>query len=466
MINPIEKEKEQENKPTMSWNELLDRTKEVEQIKSILQNLNMSDINSKRGIYLYGNSGIGKTTFMENILTEMNYHIIRYEVSDIKNKTMLDEIVHNHISNNSILSMFHKKPKKNILFIDEIDAMISSDKSGLNTLIKLIRPKKTKKQKTEKISFLPIVFIGNYYVDKKIKELIKVCHTIELKTPTNDQIQTILERSLPPSLHFHQVTFVHELVSFVQNDFRKIVILVDILKHCSIENSKDISTILKNIFCLKSYNENAKETVRNLMIQPFPIKEHNVILNETDRTIIGLLWHENIVNGLEKEKTEISIPFYLKQLENMCFSDYIDKITFQHQIWQFNEMSSLMKTFYNHKLYHDDSNISKELYKMNNKENEIRFTKVLTKYSTEYNNFLFLQYLCQQLMMDKKDVISFFTELREKYEDYNEVLPLLENYEISKLNIQRMYRFLDNNIKDDKVVDLGEDVEGEEDIDE
>jgi hypothetical protein len=29
-----------------------------------------------------------------------------------------------------------------------------------------------------------------------------------------------------------------------------------------------------------------------------------------------------------------------------------------------------------------------------------------------------------------------------------------------------MYRFLDNNIKDDKVVDLGEDIDGEEDIDE
>ena len=59
--------------------------------------------------------------------------------------------------------------------------------------------------------------------------------------------------------------------------------------------------------------------------------------------------------------------------------------------------------------------------------------------------------------MDKKDLICFFMELKEKYSDYNDVLPIFENYEISKLNVQRIYRFLENNIKDDKVmIDLEE----------
>jgi hypothetical protein len=61
--------------------------------------------------------------------------------------------------------------------------------------------------------------------------------------------------------------------------------------------------------------------------------------------------------------------------------------------------------------------------------------------------------------MDKKDLITFFTELKAKYEDYNDVLPLFENYEISRLNIQRIYRFLENNIKDDKNIDLDEEID-------
>ena len=39
---------------------------------------------------------------------------------------------------------------------------------------------------------------------------------------------------------------------------------------------------------------------------------------------------------------------------------------------------------------------------------KVRFTKVLTKYSTEYNNMLFTQNLCEELNMDKKDMFSYF----------------------------------------------------------
>ena len=452
--------KKSENSHTLNWNEILNRGEEVNKIKSFLKNIDINNIQSKRGIYLYGNSGIGKTLFMENILKEMDYNIIYYDVGDIKNKSIIDEIINNNISSNSILSMFQKKPKKNIIFIDEIDAMNTGDKSGLNTLIKLIRPKKTKKQKMEKISLLPIIFIGNYYIDKKIKELIKVCHTIELKTPNSIEISNILEHYilLSPRNDISYKLYLNEMVQFIQNDFRKLMMIIDIFNNEHFKNI-NIYDILKHIFCLKSYNENSKETVRNMMIQHYPIQDHIVILNETERTIIGLLWHENVVNSLEKQKLELSLPFYLKQLDNMCFSDYIDKITFQNQIWQFNEMSSLMKTFYNHKIFHENKNILKNVYSSNNKDEEIRFTKVLTKYSTEYNNFLFIQYLCNQLNMDKKDLITFFSELKEKYEDYNEILPLFENYEISKLNIQRIYRFLDNNIRDDKSLDVDEEMD-------
>ena len=37
--------------------------------------------------------------------------------------------------------------------MDEIDGMNNGDKGGINSLIKLIRPKKTKKQKLEEVTF-------------------------------------------------------------------------------------------------------------------------------------------------------------------------------------------------------------------------------------------------------------------------------------------------------------------------
>jgi hypothetical protein len=178
-------------------------------------------------------------------------------------------------------------------------------------------------------------------------------------------------------------------------------------------------------------------------------------MNETDRTIVALLWHENIVDALSTMPVNKTFPFYLKILKNMCFADYIDRITFQSQIWQFNEMSSLIKTFYNNKLYHQ--NFPKEEISYN--PSEIRFTKVLTKYSTEYNNIIFIYNLCQELNMDRKDIIAFFQELRLYYGDQfynqtdilNEVENLFEDYNITKLDIKRMYRYLDKNVKKDVI---------------
>jgi uncharacterized protein YdiU (UPF0061 family) len=100
-------------------------------------------------------------------------------------------------------------------------------------------------------------------------------------------------------------------------------------------------------------------------------------------------------------------------------------------------MSSLIKTFSSNKLFHDDIKP-----KQKTKLNDIRFTKVLTKYSTEYNNSTFIQELCQKLSLDKKDTFSFFLDLRNKYTD-EEINTIFESYEITKLDINRIYRYLD-----------------------
>ena len=86
----------------------------------------------------------------------------------------------------------------------------------------------------------------------------------------------------------------------------------------------------------------------------------------------------------------------------------------------------------------------------------IRFTKVLTKYSTEYNNSLFLQDLSKFLSMDKKDTISFFKYLRNNFTIEN-IQDILELYEINTLEINRIYRYIDKNNKNcsnDKINDI------------
>ena len=409
-------------------NKILDRENDVCKIKEILQNfeMNKKDLLIKRGIYIYGDPGGGKTTFVTNLLKEMNYDVIKYDAGDIRNKCIIDTITKHNMSDKNIMSLFNKKIQRIAIVMDEIDGMNSGDKGGINTLIKLIRPKKTKKQKLEETTMNPIICIGNYHVDKKIKELIKVCHVFELKSPNNLQMSLLM-----PDM---EEEYKKKITDFVQGDFRKLNTIYKIYK----KNESILKNeLFINIFQKKIYNDDSKKITQKLITSKYNIEDHNTLMNETDRTIVGLLWHENVIDVLTKIDSEVSVPFYCDLLDNMCFADYIDRITFQKQIWQFNEMSSLIKSFKNNHLFH---NTFKKKIKYNH--SDVRFTKVLTKYSTEYNNSTFVQNLCQELGMDKKDMISFFFDLKKKYSD-TEVFPLFENYEITKLDIHRIYRYLE-----------------------
>jgi hypothetical protein len=109
-------------------------------------------------------------------------------------------------------------------------------------------------------------------------------------------------------------------------------------------------------------------------------------------------------------------------------------------------MSSLIKTFKNNATYHKHF-ASKKKQRFN--PTEVRFTKVLTKYSTEYNNSIFIQNLCQELSMDKNDMFAFFLDLKNKHNSDNDIYLTFENYDISKLDINRMYRYLEKYTKED-----------------
>ena len=127
----------------------------------------------------------------------MNYDVILFDAGDVRNKNIIEDITKHNMSDKNILSLFHQTSKKIAIIMDEIDGMNSGDKGGINALIKLIRPKKTKKQKKEQITMNPIICIGNYHIDKKIKEMMKICDVIEIKMPTKEQVKNLLGLLMP-----------------------------------------------------------------------------------------------------------------------------------------------------------------------------------------------------------------------------------------------------------------------------
>ena len=427
---------------------IFERQTTTDNIKSILNDFDKkcNELTYKKGIYIYGSPGSGKSTFVMNLLKEMGYDVIKYDAGDVRNTGLINTITSNNISNRNVLDMMAGKVKKIAIVMDEIDGMNNGDKGGITALIKLIRQKKTKKQKLENSTMNPIICIGNYCIDKKIRELMKVCNTFELKLPTMKQIDHILVTLFPELNNDNNQEKKQTLLEYIQCDVRKLNFVYDIYsKNPLLLEGNSLSLIFQR----KSSNEDSKRITKTLINNYVSLNQHNRVMNETERTIVALLWHENIVDMIEKYDRCKSIPVYQKILDKMCYADYIDRITFQNQIWQFNEMSSLMKTFHNNKIYHDNFPENKNMFVTS----EVRFTKVLTKYSTEYNNMMFIYGLCQELDIDKSELIFMFQEIRlmMNNDETNDINKIFENYNINKLDIQRMYRYMDKSVKKDMI---------------
>ncbi len=414
---------------------------------------NEEKLAAKKGIYVYGEPGIGKSYFVKRVLKEMNYEMVMYDTGMVRNKDLFDIISSNNMSNFSVLSMLKRQPKKIAIVMDDINSMNNGDKGSLSALIKIIRPKKTKKHKAEDTSMNPIICIGNGLtnVGKKITELIKICHVIELKRPNTAQIGNLLAFQYP-SIHKAEI---EKLTGYIQNDFNKLKIIMNMYT-----NHSDVlyNSVFQDIFHLNSNNDGNKKIVKQVFnSRNLKIEDHLSLIGETERTTVGLYWHENVPDIIER--TNLSKPqqvdLYLQLLTSMCFADYMDRVTFQKQIWKFNEMSSLIKTFKTQYILH--SHLTRESDKGsccldNNRvlypwdKSNIRFTKILTKYSNEFNNFVFFQTIGEKMGLDRKDIYYFFMKLKTQTPMTKTNLVAdnnpLSRENISCMDIKRIYKFI------------------------
>ena len=420
----------------INFNNILKRNNIEYCIEKLLHKI-IKNEESKKGIYIYGEYGIGKTQFILNLLKKNNYDILYYDSISIKNKNIIQNISNNNLSTNNVYNLFYNNNKKIVVVIDDINSFNNGDKIILTNLIKLIREKKTKKQKIEQSTNNPIICINTLNNDKKILELMNVCNVFELKKPKNEEIIEIINIFIPEFKLFEK-NLINNILDFLNNRLYGLNKLYFYYKN----------NLLKEIFINKNnntYNINCiKSNTKLLLENKLNIKNINYIL-ESNRTIVSLLFHENLINLLN-----INIEQYLEILENYIYSDYIDRIIFQKQIWQLIEINYIIKIFYSNFLLNKFNLLTKNI----NIENII-FTKILTKYSSEYNNFIFIYNLLQLFLIDKKDILLLMNN--QNINNINEISEKFYFLNITKLEIIRINKFIKSIINYNNKIEKNDD---------
>src|SRR5210317_311458 len=107
----------------LNLNEILGREELSTLIKKIINDSEKDKKNFvlKRGIYIYGTPGCGKTQFVTNLLKDLNYDIIKFDTGDMRNKNVIETLKNDNMSDKNVLSLLTKKSKSIAIIMDEID---------------------------------------------------------------------------------------------------------------------------------------------------------------------------------------------------------------------------------------------------------------------------------------------------------------------------------------------------------
>ena len=383
---------------------------------------NLEKNNSLKYLYVYGENGIGKTTIIKNILHSLNYNVNYIDCN--QNQLTLEELI-NITDNKDVYSMFFNNIQKNALIMDNINYYLYNDKSYFNNLVKLLKKNKIHK-------FIPFIFINTLHEEKKFTELSKLSYCLKINPPTTIQLKNIIYKLYPKILDFENNTLIIDnIITYLDYKFYKILNIEYFYNNNLIEVKFDIHTRTSNNNNF-NINNNIKILTKNLLHYKYNLQNLDII-NYSDRTSLSLLLHENIIKLFNNNLTHNELKIYKKILDNFIFCDCIDKNIFLYQIWQLNDITYIIKIFYNNFILWEHN-----LLKNIGQENII-FTKILTKYSSEYNNFNFIFNNTQLYCTNKKTLLLHIFTIDNSNDFYAKLvysrfMKLIEQYNNYKIN--------------------------------
>lgn len=258
-------------------------------------------------ILIWGLPGIGKTTFSHLFLNSNGFETIEINASDTRSGKQVDEFLDKLFN---ISNVVFRKPA---LIMDECDGLSGGDKSGITSFINKYTKFKSILSKYPN-KFIPIICICNEVSDKKMNDLMSICHIYHFSPPSNNEFLNIvqyIENHIKPFFFYKE--FIPIIIQQSQNDFRRFIQILFEIYNGSIQlflnNSKSFSL----------------EDIHNLYTNPDYMKWMQTLIYTFEQRIIDLGLLINFKNLLNQYPQPLSKLLLQLETERTSYSSlFID----------------------------------------------------------------------------------------------------------------------------------------------
>jgi len=242
-------------------------------------------VKGSKPLLLIGPPGVGKTTLVHSLARQLDYDLIEMNASDTRNRDQLEQLIAPILMNTSIFG------KKILLFLDEVDGISGrEDTGGIESIVRLMKQPS-----------IPVIMVANNK-DAKIKDLAKVCKTIQFNAVTPRLLMLLLESVLKDQCKKLSISEKSAIVDKADGDAR---LLLNILQaklagYDKTANSKaeiDIAEAINGFFAAEN-----EDIARSFLLgadSNYPDPRFGMSTEERRKDMLGALFSSAISSRID-----------------------------------------------------------------------------------------------------------------------------------------------------------------------